>query len=318
MVPRSASATTEMAPGSPEAVRLVPSIGSTATSTSGPRPLPISSPKKSIGAWSFSPSPMTTVPFMSTDASDSRIASTARLSAASLLPRPWSGAAASAPASVTRSSSSARLRLVLGSSITSRENLTQAAAADRQLVGLDPQIFLAREPAIAAAVDVDARALEHGRDPHPLVSEHRFEAVDQHLVLVQLHLAQPARAAGPDLRRQLELRARAGRRAGLDRQSGGRRAGEPDPRPRRGHGRLRRQRLGRRQLVRPWLRPGRSRFRRRPARGRNPFGRLRGGPGGRRPGPGFLSPGPGRLLRRSTRRTHPRIFGPSRQRWAWV
>ena len=38
-------ATTEMAPGKPEAVRLVPSIGSTATSTSGSRPFPICSPK---------------------------------------------------------------------------------------------------------------------------------------------------------------------------------------------------------------------------------------------------------------------------------
>src|SRR5207249_10510027 len=103
---------------------------------------------------------MTTVPFMSTDASDSRIAYTARLSAASILPRPWSGAAASAPASVTRSSSSASLRLILGSSITSRDNLTQAAAADRQRVGLDPQVYLAREPAVATAVDVDACALE--------------------------------------------------------------------------------------------------------------------------------------------------------------
>src|SRR5438445_692155 len=50
-----------MAPGSPEAVRLVPSMGSMATSTSGSRPLPIDSPKYSIGASSFSPSPITTV-----------------------------------------------------------------------------------------------------------------------------------------------------------------------------------------------------------------------------------------------------------------
>src|SRR5437870_1067629 len=49
---------------------------------------------------------MTTVPFMSTVASEVRMASTARASAASLLPRPCSGAAARAPASVTRSSSS--------------------------------------------------------------------------------------------------------------------------------------------------------------------------------------------------------------------
>src|SRR5438067_315720 len=93
MAPRSARATTEMAPGRPEAVRLVPSIGSTATSTSGSRPLPICSPKNSIGASSFSPSPITTVPFMSTEESDSLIAWTARRSAASLFPRPCSGAA---------------------------------------------------------------------------------------------------------------------------------------------------------------------------------------------------------------------------------
>src|SRR5665213_28103 len=55
---------------------------------------------------------MTTVPFMSTDASAFRIASTARPSAPILSPRPWSGAAARAPASVTRSSSSARLRSI--------------------------------------------------------------------------------------------------------------------------------------------------------------------------------------------------------------
>ena len=54
---------------------------------------------------------------MSTLASEVRMASTALASAASLLPRPCSGAAARAPASVTRSSSSARLRLILGSSI---------------------------------------------------------------------------------------------------------------------------------------------------------------------------------------------------------
>ena len=50
----------------PLAVSVVPSIGSTATSHSGPVPSPTSSPLKSIGALSFSPSPITTVPRIST------------------------------------------------------------------------------------------------------------------------------------------------------------------------------------------------------------------------------------------------------------
>src|SRR2546423_936989 len=94
---------------------------------------------------------MTTVPFMSTEASDSRIASTARRSAASLLPLPCSGAAARAPASVTRSSSRARLRLIFGSSITECETLADAAPPDRQFVRLNPQVFLAGETTVAAA-----------------------------------------------------------------------------------------------------------------------------------------------------------------------
>ena len=44
IVPRSATAITEIAPGIPSAVSRVPSSGSTATSTSGPVPSPISSP----------------------------------------------------------------------------------------------------------------------------------------------------------------------------------------------------------------------------------------------------------------------------------
>ena len=46
----------------PLLISVVPSIGSTATSTSGPLPSPTCSPLKSIGASSFSPSPITTVP----------------------------------------------------------------------------------------------------------------------------------------------------------------------------------------------------------------------------------------------------------------
>src|SRR5581483_5108141 len=110
IVPRSASAITAIAFGAPFAVSRVPSSGSTATSTSGPAPLPTCSPLNSIGAWSFSPSPITTTPFIATVSSISRIASTAAWSAASLSPRPTQRAAAIAAASVTRTSSSARFR----------------------------------------------------------------------------------------------------------------------------------------------------------------------------------------------------------------
>lgn len=44
MVPRSDTAITAMELGRPSAIRVVPSIGSTATSTSGPWPLPTCSP----------------------------------------------------------------------------------------------------------------------------------------------------------------------------------------------------------------------------------------------------------------------------------
>src|SRR5689334_12151461 len=94
----------------PLASSRVPSSGSTATSTSGPWPLPTRSPLNSIGASSFSPSPITTIPSISTVSSISRIASTAAWSAASLSPRPTKRPAAIAAASVTRTSSSARFR----------------------------------------------------------------------------------------------------------------------------------------------------------------------------------------------------------------
>ena len=48
---------------------MVPSIGSTATSVRGGVPSPIFSPLYSIGASSFSPSPMTTMPSIGTVAS---------------------------------------------------------------------------------------------------------------------------------------------------------------------------------------------------------------------------------------------------------
>ena len=76
----------------------------------GPVPSPTSSPLKSIGASSFSPSPITTVPRIATVSSIARIPSTAAWSADSFSPRPIQRPAASAPASVTRTSSSARFR----------------------------------------------------------------------------------------------------------------------------------------------------------------------------------------------------------------
>src|ERR671935_2549847 len=110
IVSRSATAITAIAFGWPFAVRRVPSSGSTATSTAGPLPSPTGSPLKSIGASSFSPSPITTTPSMATVSSIRRMASTAAWSAAFLSPRPTQRAAAIAAASVTRTSSSARLR----------------------------------------------------------------------------------------------------------------------------------------------------------------------------------------------------------------
>src|SRR4051794_34359895 len=64
-----------------------------------------------MGASSFSPSPMTTTPSICTVSSIRRIASTAAPSAFSFSPSPTQRAAASAPYSVTRTSSMARLRL---------------------------------------------------------------------------------------------------------------------------------------------------------------------------------------------------------------
>ena len=94
----------------PWAVSVVPSIGSTATSTSGGVPSPTFSPLYSIGALSFSPSPITTMPSIVTVDSTERIAATAAPSAPFLSPRPTQRDAASAADSVTRTSSMARLR----------------------------------------------------------------------------------------------------------------------------------------------------------------------------------------------------------------
>src|SRR5215211_3557336 len=63
-----------------------------------------------MGASSFSPSPITTVPSIETDSSIIRIASTAAPSADSFSPRPIQRAQASAAYSVVRTSSSAKFR----------------------------------------------------------------------------------------------------------------------------------------------------------------------------------------------------------------
>ncbi len=68
------------------------------------------SPLKSIGAWSFSPSPITTTPSIEMLSSTTRMALTAAPSAPFLSPRPIHRPAAMAAASVTRTSSMARLR----------------------------------------------------------------------------------------------------------------------------------------------------------------------------------------------------------------
>src|SRR4029079_9202950 len=110
MEPRSATAITEIAPEMPRAVSRVPSSGSTATSTSGPVPSPTSSPLNSMGASSFSPSPITTMPRIETELTMKRMRSTAAWSAAFLSPRPIQREAPMAAASVTPTSSSARFR----------------------------------------------------------------------------------------------------------------------------------------------------------------------------------------------------------------
>jgi len=96
--------------GPPLAVTVVPSSGSSAMSTAGPRPVPTRSPTWRSGASPCSPSPIATVPSISSASSASRIAATAASSAARSSPRPIIRAPASAAASVTRTQSSARLR----------------------------------------------------------------------------------------------------------------------------------------------------------------------------------------------------------------
>ena len=82
--PFSEIASTEKALGSPFAVNLVPSNGSTAISNLGPFNVPSFSPIYNIGASSISPSPITTVPSIFILFNSLLIGSTAPLSAANL------------------------------------------------------------------------------------------------------------------------------------------------------------------------------------------------------------------------------------------
>src|SRR5580765_5249322 len=155
---------TAIAYGWPRAVRRVPSSGSTATSTSGPPPAPTRSPLNSIGASSFSPSPITTTPSIATVSSMARIASTAAWSAAILSPRPIHRPAPIAAASVTRTRSRARLRPWR---VLVRVGCSTARATGRILLGHAPQeahehgvrVLLVRRieevPAVVGAVELD-------------------------------------------------------------------------------------------------------------------------------------------------------------------
>src|SRR3954452_6193647 len=144
----------------PLAHSVVPSIGSTATSASGPRPSPTCSPLYSMGAWSFSPSPMTTTPFMLTVPMRARIASTAAPSPPFLSPRPTQRPAAIAAASVTRTSSRARLRSGAGRSarkaapeLAGRESGsdTQTSSSDHRVLGSYVHALRPDRPATAAS-----------------------------------------------------------------------------------------------------------------------------------------------------------------------
>src|SRR5712692_1181047 len=104
--------------------------------------------------------------------------------------------------------------------------LPDAPAADRQLIGLDPQVLLADEPALAFLAEVDTGPLEHGRDPHLHAVQLSVKSVDEHLVLFQLDLAQGPHSAWSRSGRQFDGGARARRaldaHASRRRWSGGR------------------------------------------------------------------------------------------------
>src|SRR5882757_5248698 len=166
MAPRSATASTASAFGMPLLINVVPSIGSTATSTSGPSPFPTSSPLKSIGASSFSPSPITTTPRIRTVSSTTRIASTAAASADSFSPRPIQRAAPIAPASVTRTSSSAMFRS--GTRLLTRGDPTLLHAVRRR----DPdQVERACDHGLRGAAEREAERLLIALEDSVLVVE---------------------------------------------------------------------------------------------------------------------------------------------------
>ena len=114
IAPRSERAITAIAPGRPFDNNVVPSMGSTAISILGPDLSPINSPLNNIGASSFSPSPITTIPSIERDPKVKRIASTAAWSTSSLSPFPMCWAEAIAAASVTLTKSIAKLRSIVG------------------------------------------------------------------------------------------------------------------------------------------------------------------------------------------------------------
>src|SRR5829696_289074 len=155
----------------PLAIRVVPSIGSTATSHSGPVPAPTSSPLKSIGALSFSPSPMTTVPCISTLAIITRIALTATPSASFLSPRPTQRPAAMAADSVTRTSSRARLRSGFGALMahTLSAGTRRLVAAHGRRLGREPHLEPGRQVEL-----VGGRRREVGQQVGGGVHQHAY------------------------------------------------------------------------------------------------------------------------------------------------
>src|SRR5436305_3748591 len=132
---------TAIEPGMSLAQSVVPSSGSTAISTFGPVFVPTFSPMNSIGASSRSPSPMTIVPSIGRRLSSRRRASTAAWSAAFSSPRPRRRADDTAARSVTRTSSSVRMRSMIFSSWMTRsatllsEFLLPFDANDLRLLG---------------------------------------------------------------------------------------------------------------------------------------------------------------------------------------
>ena len=146
----------------------------------GGDPSPIRSPLKSIGALSFSPSPMTTIPSMATVWSTTRMAFTAAPSAPSLSPRPIHRLAAMAAASVTRTSSMARLRSGACSWRSTGQTLRRPSAAQA----------LARAP--AAPVGCPGRGSSPGTPPP---GRHTW-AVDRFVIEPDGPLAGTVRAGG--------------------------------------------------------------------------------------------------------------------------